>query len=404
MSTQILPVMAAGGVLQVGSALASGGVSFVRVRKFMKESNTKIFAPRGLVCKILTTKEMIAEVGFTDTDAKGKLKLHPLELEEQVPEYDDQASVVETSYGVIPAARDPRLMRLKALEGFIAPLEFDDSAYPDKEGRFSKIGQAPLRWMNKNQIKKFHAAKTKSIKKQEKREKNSSKSEVLGVGEGSPSRVGTFEVGQGSSSRAVTFEVEEGSIYSDDIHGASVHGGGDDYEYELDGNMELEVDRLTEKERLRLEMRSKAEETPMGEEGLTERERAWLEKEPIKEIMSDQETLTEVEKVWLERELETGYLTNEEREWLEKELEESEGLTDEEKEWLEAESKAEGLTEQEIARLEMEEMGIQTTRRNTRLTSRAQVSGLETDKRVNKAYKQEEKIANRILWIVIKNL
>lgn len=371
----------------------------------MKESNTKIFAPRGLVCKILTTKKMIAEVGFNETDPKGKLKLLPLELDEDIPEFDDQVSV-ETSYGGLPAARDPRLIRLKALEGYIAPLEFDVSAYPDKEGRLSKIGQAPLRWMNKKQMKKFHAAKTKSMKKREKLGKNSPRSEV-------------FSVGEGSSSRAGTFEVEQGSSYREDIYDDSVRGGVN--EYESDVKTRLEVDGLTEKERLWLEMESKAE-TTMGEDGLTEEERAWLENEPIAEVMSDEEGLTEAEKEWLERELETGGLTGEEREWLEKELKEAEGLTeeerewlenelkvtegltDEEKEWLEAESKAEGLTEQEIAWMEMEEMGMQMTRRNTGLTSSTQVSVLETDKKVNKAYKREEKIANRILWMVVKNI
>ena len=56
MSVQgVLPVQAVGGVLQVTSVLASAGVSFVRVRKFMKSTNAEIFTPRGLVRPSLIT-------------------------------------------------------------------------------------------------------------------------------------------------------------------------------------------------------------------------------------------------------------------------------------------------------------------------------------------------------------
>lgn len=46
----VIPAQAIGGVLQVTSLLASAGVTFVRVRKFLKSANADIFAPRGLVC------------------------------------------------------------------------------------------------------------------------------------------------------------------------------------------------------------------------------------------------------------------------------------------------------------------------------------------------------------------
>ena len=178
MGSQILPAMAVGGVLQFGSAMASAGVSFVRVRKFMKEANATIFAPRGLVCKIQTTKKMMAQVGFTDTDAKGKLKLPPLEDAEDLGAYNPMVAIENGPDGKKaekPLEKDPRLLRLKALEGYIAPLEFEVDTTPTNEGKLSKMGQAPLRWMNKKQMKKIDDAKAKSLKK---REKHASKVEA----------------------------------------------------------------------------------------------------------------------------------------------------------------------------------------------------------------------------------
>lgn len=175
MGSQILPAMAVGGVLQFGSVMASASVSFVRVRKFMKEANATIFAPRGLVCKLQTTKKMMAEVGFTDTDAKGKLKLPPLEDVQDLGAYNPEVAIENGPEGKKPLDKDPRLLRLQALEGYIAPLDFDVSANPTSEGKLSKMGQAPLRWMNKKQMKKLDDAKAKSLKK---REKYSSKVEA----------------------------------------------------------------------------------------------------------------------------------------------------------------------------------------------------------------------------------
>lgn len=169
MGSQILPAMAVGGVLQFGSVMASAGVSFVRVRKFMKEANATIFAPRGLVCKIQTTKKMMAEVGFTNTDAKGKLMLPPLEDIQDLGVYNPDVAVENESSGENSLEKDPRLLRLKALEGYIAPLDFEVAAHPTSEGKLSKMGQAPLRWMNRKQMKKLDDAKAKTMKKREKR-------------------------------------------------------------------------------------------------------------------------------------------------------------------------------------------------------------------------------------------
>ncbi|KAH6953917.1 hypothetical protein BKA56DRAFT_681693 [Ilyonectria sp. MPI-CAGE-AT-0026] len=168
----VLPAQAIGGVLQVTSLLASAGVSFIRVRKFLKSANADIFAPRGLVCKIMTTEKMMAAINFTEVDKKAKLKLPPLETVHDlgVPHsHSAPASInsdeittnsrIETVSGV----KDPRLLRLQALEGYITPLDFDVSE-PSPESWLSKMGQKPLRWANNRQMKALEKANEKCHK------------------------------------------------------------------------------------------------------------------------------------------------------------------------------------------------------------------------------------------------
>ena len=149
--------------------MASASASFIRVRKFMKSANTTIFAPRGLVVKILTTKKMMAAVGFTDTDAKGKLKLPPLNDLDDVAAYNDLSAMrcsIDTK--ATSTVKDPRLLRLQVPENHISPLTFD-VADPGPESKLHKFGHAPLRWLNGKQLKKFDDTKAKSMKKREKK-------------------------------------------------------------------------------------------------------------------------------------------------------------------------------------------------------------------------------------------
>ncbi|RKK08827.1 hypothetical protein BFJ66_g13201 [Fusarium oxysporum f. sp. cepae] len=166
----VLPAQVLGGVLQVTSLLASAGVTFVRVRKVLKSANADIFAPRGLVCRIMTTEKMMATINFTEMDKKAKLKLPPLETIHDlgIPHsHSAPASIssddtttnsrVETVFGV----KDPRLLRLQAVEGYIAPLDFDVSEPPPPESWLSRMGQKPLHWANNRQMKALEKAHKK---------------------------------------------------------------------------------------------------------------------------------------------------------------------------------------------------------------------------------------------------
>jgi len=165
LGSQILPAQAVGGVFQVASVALSAGVSVVRVRSFMKKSNDKIFAPRGLVVKIMSTKNMMAATHCSNLDGKGKLALPPLEnLTDLTPQ---TGALVRhdgrTNTFAVPV-EDPRLRRLRALEGYIAPLEFE-TVSKEPKGVYHKYGGAPLRWLNRKQDQKLAKAASKSTAK-----------------------------------------------------------------------------------------------------------------------------------------------------------------------------------------------------------------------------------------------
>ncbi|KAH7236589.1 hypothetical protein BKA59DRAFT_460119 [Fusarium tricinctum] len=166
----VIPAQAIGGVLQVTSLLASAGVTFVRVRKFLKSANTDIFAPRGLVCRIMTTEKMMAAINFTQMDKKGKLKLPPLQTIHDlgIPHsYSAPTSIssegIQTNSRVelVSGVKDPRLLRLQALEGYIAPLNFNVSEPSPPESWLSRMGQKPLHWANNRQMKALEKAHKK---------------------------------------------------------------------------------------------------------------------------------------------------------------------------------------------------------------------------------------------------
>ncbi|KAH6664234.1 hypothetical protein B0J14DRAFT_706664 [Halenospora varia] len=184
LGSQILPAQAVGGVFQVTSLLGSAGFTIVRVRKYLKKTNSTIFAPRGLVVKLMSTKKMMAAIGFEDVDEKGKLRLPPLEdvsdLETGMGGEGVQVGVERVGTGGSGGSakgkekekgevrEDPRVLRLKALKDYISPLTLDVPQEIGHSGPVSKYGGAPLRWMNKKQLGKLDKARGKSIKEREK--------------------------------------------------------------------------------------------------------------------------------------------------------------------------------------------------------------------------------------------
>ncbi|KAH6976660.1 hypothetical protein EDB80DRAFT_306082 [Ilyonectria destructans] len=120
----------------------------------------------------MTTENMMAAINFTEVDEKGKLKLPALETlhDLSVPPGHSAPAVNNTDeieansrIETVSGVEDLRLLRLQALEGYIAPLDFDVSE-PSPESWLSKMGQKPLRWANNRQMKALEKANEKCHK------------------------------------------------------------------------------------------------------------------------------------------------------------------------------------------------------------------------------------------------
>lgn len=106
-----------GGLVSFGANVGRSADSMVRTKKYMVRMNEELFAPRGLVATVMNTSDMLiaANLGQKQGGLKNKLPLHEL-----TP--DDLSTLIEN--GIPSRDLDPQHMRLKALEGFIAPLDF----------------------------------------------------------------------------------------------------------------------------------------------------------------------------------------------------------------------------------------------------------------------------------------
>lgn len=124
----------------------------------------------------MTTKKMMAAINFSEADVKGNLKLPPLETVHDLGSHHRHSLPASIQSGEGQAAKDPlkiglgledpRLLRLKALEGYIAPLTFDVPA-PPPESWMSKMSQKPLRWANERQMKALEKTQAKCHKKRD---------------------------------------------------------------------------------------------------------------------------------------------------------------------------------------------------------------------------------------------
>ncbi|KAB2578015.1 hypothetical protein BFW01_g9390 [Lasiodiplodia theobromae] len=190
MSAPILPVQIAGGGLQALAALGSGAVTLLRAKQFLKRANADIFNPRGLAVRTCTTKRMMQAVGRGD---ETRLTLPPLEdvddlvhgltqtttttssdggrppLHSRTPSTTSAASgSASAQEGGVPM-EDPRMRRLRALEGSVTPVTFDVPPAPLPRGALKRYSTAPTRWMNGRNVRALTTAREKGLR--ERREK-----------------------------------------------------------------------------------------------------------------------------------------------------------------------------------------------------------------------------------------
>lgn len=103
-------VLGAGAGLMVVSGVAASGVSYTHTKAYVKKQNEDLFEPVGLQVKVLSTSKMLGTVNGND-EVKS-LCLPAL------PDCDE-------TWDPSSSSTDPRLRRMEALQGLVAPLRWN---------------------------------------------------------------------------------------------------------------------------------------------------------------------------------------------------------------------------------------------------------------------------------------
>ena len=117
----LLSVQYAGVGLQFASDISSAAASYLQTKAYFEACNADLFHPAGLHAAVLTTKDMMVKVGHGEQ----WLTLPPLETSEDLEESMVRERGVGTAQGTVGSLEDPRMRRLKALHGYVAPLDLD---------------------------------------------------------------------------------------------------------------------------------------------------------------------------------------------------------------------------------------------------------------------------------------
>jgi hypothetical protein len=125
--------------LQATSDLSSAATSYMRTKAYLGACNAAFFHPAGLHASVLSTKDMLARIGHPDV----RLGLPPSETAGDLGLASSSVAMNPlgdgAEQGLITPVDVPRTRRLKALEGYIAPLDFDVPAVVPPEGLLAKM-------------------------------------------------------------------------------------------------------------------------------------------------------------------------------------------------------------------------------------------------------------------------
>lgn len=165
--------------LEAGAGLANAATSYVRTRMYVKAMNKDLFHPVGLSLTILTTKKMMEKVKYP----QDKLQLPPLEWNDDL---DNDTSLkpkeIARRAAEVSEQEDPRIRRIKALEGYVLPIDLDVPEAVAPDNMLKKVGAAQARRMEAKQSRKLTKRRSKGerkyIKKNQKAERRQSKGEL----------------------------------------------------------------------------------------------------------------------------------------------------------------------------------------------------------------------------------
>jgi hypothetical protein len=169
----IPPVQWAGPGLQVASGVVSAATSYLRTRAYIKAVNQDLFHPSGLHLNIMTTKNMMKKVGYPED----KLQLPPLEFNSDLDHNirSDAESTAEATGTGLPAHDDPRMRRVRALEGYVMPIDLDVPAAVAPDSLFRRMGAARAARQMRNQEREMTKQRTKGQTKDQKKSRAAAK-------------------------------------------------------------------------------------------------------------------------------------------------------------------------------------------------------------------------------------
>lgn len=132
-------VQSVGMGVQIGSDLASAATSYTRTKAYLQACNADLFHPTGLHVAILATRDMMARIGHPEE----RLRLPPLEtaddLDRDTSSIDGDPISGKAEQRAKRPLDDPRVRRVNALKGYVAPLDFDVPAVVPPDTLLAKM-------------------------------------------------------------------------------------------------------------------------------------------------------------------------------------------------------------------------------------------------------------------------
>jgi hypothetical protein len=125
--------------IQLGSDLGSAVTSYARTKVHLQACNAEMWHPRGLHVEILGTGGMMGRIGHPEE----RLRLPPLEtsddLDRDTSAIDGDRLNGKAEQRAMRPMDDPRVRRVNALKGYVAPLDFDVPAVVQPDNLLAKM-------------------------------------------------------------------------------------------------------------------------------------------------------------------------------------------------------------------------------------------------------------------------
>lgn len=175
----VAPVQWAGMGLQLTSGLTSAATSYLRTRAYIKGQNAEFFHPVGLHVTIMSTKDMMKKVKYPNDG----LQLPPMNNLADIdavraPAADDSvdqpATTTQLSAKEI-SPDDPRMRRIRALKGYVMPLDLNVPPAVMPDNFLEKMGAAQSERLARKQSQKSEKQRREADEKYDEKSREADK-------------------------------------------------------------------------------------------------------------------------------------------------------------------------------------------------------------------------------------